>query len=215
MSPPSIPRTPWSGAEGAEAKVEAIEFLGVPAVRKVRPAKTYRPADLDLRLRTGRLRTEVRLLREARRAGVRTPIVLDVDESELVLVLERLPGTPLTEHLSAPEVPAEERERLVGLWGELLGRLHQAGMSHGDLTASNVLWDGHRLSLLDLSLGSKDPSLEERGIDLHLVEEDLNTLTPDAARLFRVFVDRYARAYRSSPEVLERVREIRGRIRYA
>lgn len=202
-------------AEGAEARVSEEDFLGVPAVRKVRPEKSYRPEDLDRRLRLGRIRTEVRLLRDARRAGVPTPLVLDVDEEGFSLVLERLPGRPLTELLGPGAGPLSEQEALCGRWGTLLGRLHAARISHGDLTASNVLWDGDHLTLLDLSLGSREPDLEELGIDLHLVEEDLNTLSAEAPRLLQAFRAGYEGVFPGAGESLTRAQEIRGRIRYA
>lgn len=202
-------------AEGAEARVSEEEFLGVPAVRKVRPEKAYRPGDLDRRLRLERIRTEVRLLREARRAGVATPLVLDVDEDAFSLVLERLPGRPLTEFLGPGAGPLPKQEGLCRQWGALLGRLHASRISHGDLTASNVLWDGEHLTLLDLSLGSRDPEVEELGIDLHLVEEDLNTLSAEAPRLLEAFRSGYEATFPRAPESQARAQEIRGRIRYA
>ena len=67
---------------GAEATVTRTEFLGRDAVVKTRSVKGYRHPDLDSHLRSSRTRTEVRVMREAREAGVRTPVVYDVDPSE-------------------------------------------------------------------------------------------------------------------------------------
>ena len=202
-------------AEGAEARVRRVEFLGLPAVRKSRPRKEYRPESLDLRLRTERLRTEVRLLRDARRAGIRTPVVLDLDLENHELVLERLEGPTLTEVLG-PGSRAENRRTAVRALGTSLGRLHAAGLVHGDLTGSNALLQGETVAFLDLSLGTRDPGLEEFGIDLHLVEEDLNTLCADAEALFAEFLSAYQAANPlRAKEVLERAREIQGRVRYA
>jgi len=61
-------------ARGAEASIRAVDWWGFPAVVKERDAKGYRPKALDDRLRKERTRTEARLLGEARRLGVRTPI---------------------------------------------------------------------------------------------------------------------------------------------
>lgn len=202
-------------AEGAEARLEEEDFGGVPALRKTRPPKAYRAPELDVRLRTERLRTEVRLLREARRAGVRSPIVLDLDQRTMSLVLERLPGITLTELLDKTSPGDPEREAAVDRWGEALGRLHHAQVAHGDLTASNVLWDGQRVALLDLSLGSRTPGLEELGVDLHLVREDLNTLCSDRSELFERFTAAYRQAFPAGAgTALARAEEIQGRIRY-
>jgi Kae1-associated kinase Bud32 len=201
--------------EGAEAVVSEVDFCGLRAMRKTRPVKSYRDPELDRRLRSERLRTEVRLLREARRAGVRTPIVLDIDPEEMALVLERLDGPTLTEVLAEP--PASPRRvRAIELWGRALGRLHRAGISHGDLTASNVVWTGEDVGFLDLSLGSRTPGLEEMGVDLHLVQEDLNTLCADRDELFERFLRAYQEAFpNGAAAVLERAAEIQGRVRYS
>ncbi|MCI4350137.1 MAG: Kae1-associated serine/threonine protein kinase [Thermoplasmata archaeon] len=204
---------------GAEAALRRVDWWGFPALLKERDPKSYRPKSLDDRLRKERTKTEVRLLVDARRAGVRTPIVYDVDLDRHRIILEELPGPTLKELL---EKHAEERPTLqpfVRAFGEALGRLHGAGMSHGDLTSSNVLYpdgDDGRPALLDLSMGSRNASVEELGIDLHLVEEDLKSLHPDGAALFRVFLTGYdAGNPGGAKAVRKRAREIRGRVRYA
>jgi Kae1-associated kinase Bud32 len=205
-------------ARGAEATIRAVEWLGWSAYLKDRDAKTYRPKPLDDRLRKERTRTEARLLVEARRLGVRTPIVYDLDLVKHRIVLESLAGPTLKELLGAhPEDPAE----LLGpvhAFGENLGRLHAGGISHGDLTSSNVLFpEGPtgRPAFLDLSMGSRSPGVEELAIDLHLVEEDLRALHPKGEELLRSFYDGYAAGNPGSAAVRTRAREIRGRVRYA
>ena len=210
---PAAPRS--RSFEGAEARVSEVDFCGVRALRKSRPVKSYRDPELDRRLRSERLRTEARLLREARRAGVRTPIVLDIDLEDMSLVLEQLEGPTLTEVLADPPGSAR-RARAVEKWGRALGRLHAAGISHGDLTASNVLWVGDDVAFLDLSLGSRPASLEELGVDLHLVQEDLNTLCPDRQETYEAFLASYRSAFpQGSGNVVERTEEIQGRVRYS
>ena len=193
--------------------------MGLAAIVKERGAKGYRPKNLDERLRSERTRTEVRLLVEARRLGVRTPLVYDVDLANHRIVIEELTGPTLRALLEDPSVPLEAlREAAKGL-GQALGRLHSAGISHGDLTSSNVLFpDGPRgpAALLDLSMGNRSAGLEERGIDLHLVEEDLRALSPHGESLLRVFHQAYAVANPAgAADVRERARAIRGRMRYA
>lgn len=202
--------------DGAEAQVEATTFHGIPAVRKTRRPKDYRPPALDGPLREGRLRTEIRLLRDARRAGIRTPVVLDVDLAASEIVLERLEGRTLTDLLQDPRTEASLSEAAMLALGRALGKLHAANLTHGDLTGSNVLWQGRDVALIDLSLGSRSPGLEEMGIDLHLVEEDLQTLRGDAEGLFGRVLQGYRETHPKGAEaVIERSREIRGRVRYA
>ncbi|MCL4324132.1 MAG: Kae1-associated serine/threonine protein kinase [Candidatus Thermoplasmatota archaeon] len=202
--------------DGAEATVTAEDYLGIPSVRKFRLPKAYRPEQFDLRLRGERLRTEARMMREARRIGVRTPLVLDIDEGSHSLVLERIEGRTLTEMFYEEKTPLSELRAVVSRLGETLGRLHAGGLSHGDLTGSNALWTGEEIAFIDMSMGSRTPELEDFGIDLHLVEEDLSTLTDQAEALYQAFLGGYHQgAGKDAERRIRRAREIKGRIRYS
>lgn len=206
-------------ARGAEAAVTRVEWLGLAAVRKDRDPKAYRPKALDDRLRRERTRTEARLLREARTLGVRTPLVYDIDLAHHRLVLEELPGPTLKSLLESPPAGPDGLAAPIEAFGRALGRLHAGGMSHGDLTSSNVLYPAGPAgepAFVDLSMGARPASLEERGIDLHLVEEDLAGLHPEGGALFERFLQGYEAGNASGArEVRQRAREIKGRIRYA
>ncbi len=206
-------------SRGAEAVLRKVDWWGFPALLKERDAKSYRPKALDDRLRRERTRTEARLLVDARRLGVRTPIIYDIDVARHRLILEELPGPTLRELLEDPNLPAETLTRAVHAFGLALGRLHAGRITHGDLTSSNVLYpDGPTgaPAFLDLSMGTRSPGLEELGIDLHLVEEDLKALHPRSEGLVRAFHQGYAEGNpHGEKDVRARARAIRGRVRYA
>jgi len=206
-------------ARGAEASIRRVDWLGFSAVLKERDAKSYRPRGLDERLRKERTRTEARLLVDARRAGVRTPIVYDVDLAKGRIVMEELVGPTLKDLLLAHREDPEGLARPVTAFGRSLGRLHAAGISHGDLTSSNVLYpegpDGPP-AFIDLSMGTKGAGVEELGIDLHLVEEDFKALHPHGERLIEQFYEGYSAGHpHGQKDVRARAKEIRGRVRYA
>ena len=215
---PDAPDAP-SAHRGAEAKLRRVDWWGFPALVKERDSKSYRPKALDERLRRERTRTETRLLVDARRLGVRTPIVYDVDLAHHRLTLEEIPGPTFKQLLEDPAISPSDLEAAARGFGLALGRLHAGGISHGDLTSSNVLFpDGPTAApaFLDLSMGSRSPGLEELGIDLHLVEEDLKALHPRADALLRAFFEGYESGNPTgSKEVRQRAKAIRGRIRYA
>ncbi|MGP8072133.1 MAG: KEOPS complex kinase/ATPase Bud32 [Thermoplasmata archaeon] len=204
---------------GAEAKLRRVDWWGFPALVKERDSKSYRPKALDERLRRERTRTEARLLVDARRLGIRTPILYDIDLVHHRLTLEEIPGPTLKQILEDASVPPEALESSVRSFGEALGRLHAGGISHGDLTSSNVLYPAGPTgppAFLDLSMGSRSPGVEELGIDLHLVEEDLKALHANAEHLVRVFLEGYSAGNpNGAADVRKRAKEIRGRVRYA
>jgi Kae1-associated kinase Bud32 len=206
-------------SRGAEATLRAVDWWGFPALLKERDPKGYRPKKLDDRLRRERTRTEVRLLVDARRLGVRTPLVYDVDLERHRIILEELPGPTLRQLIEEGTVPPDGLGRAVRGFGVTLGRLHAGGIAHGDLTSSNVIYpDGpdRPPAFLDLSMGTRSPGVEELGIDLHLVEEDLKALSPRAAALVRAFHEGYDEGNPDgAKDVRARAKQIRGRVRYA
>jgi Kae1-associated kinase Bud32 len=206
-------------SRGAEASLRAVDWWGFPALLKERDPKGYRPKALDERLRRERTRTEARLLVEARRLGVRTPIVYDLDLARHRILVEELPGPTLRELLESNRADAAALMAPVRAFGKALGRLHAGGISHGDLTSSNVLYPlGPQAppALIDLSMGSKGAGLEELGIDLHLVQEDLKALHPEGEALLREFHEGYAEGNPDGhAEVRARAKAIQGRVRYA
>jgi Kae1-associated kinase Bud32 len=197
---------------GAEAELWRTEFLGRPAVDKVRVPKTYRLTELDDGLRRSRIRTEARLMAEARTAGVPVPIIYDIDLGEAKIVMEYVPGPTIKEVLDRGGPAALEVAREMG---RVIGRLHRAGIVHGDLTTSNMLWRDGRIVMIDFSLGGKERGREARGVDLHLLREGLVSAHARATAYYREVV----RGYREvmGPEadsVIATVKEIESRGRY-
>ena len=74
---------------GAEATVKVENGI----VIKERVPKRYRLWELDERIRKERTKAESRLISEARRLGIPTPIIYDVEKS--VIRMQYIPGMPL------------------------------------------------------------------------------------------------------------------------
>jgi Kae1-associated kinase Bud32 len=202
-------------ARGAEAVLEPARHLGREVLAKRRPAKGYRHAALDAALRDARTRDEANLLLAARQAGVPVPLVYDADRAGATILLEPIAGPTLRDQLQKDGAAVAER-RLEQL-GRLLARLHTAGLAHGDPTASNVLVpdpaDPASLVLLDFGLGAFTQDEEERGVDLHLLEEALEATDARAAALMAAVL----RGYGHGPiqqAALRRLEAIRERGRY-
>jgi N6-L-threonylcarbamoyladenine synthase/protein kinase Bud32 len=183
---------------GAEAEVE----LGTDAVKR-RVPKRYRLPALDERLRHERTRSEARLLSAARRAGVATPVVRDVDGT--TIAMERVEGEVLKAALS-PETVREA--------GRAVGLLHGAGIVHGDLTSSNMVVRNGRVVLNDFGLAQATDELESRGVDVHVLLQTLGSASADPAPLVEAFAAGYRSAFAGAESVLEREAEIRRRGRY-
>jgi N6-L-threonylcarbamoyladenine synthase/protein kinase Bud32 len=191
---------PGEAVQGAEATV-SVEGDSVVKTRKPR---AYRHPTLDERLRRERTREEARLTSEARRAGVRTPVIRDIDPAETTITFQHVGDCDLREALTEENV----RETAVSL-----ATIHNAGFVHGDPTTRNVRVsrDG-TVFLIDFGLGYYTRHAEDHAMDLHVFEQSLDGTADDAETLRAAAEDAYRET--GDPAVLDRLRDIEGRGRY-
>jgi N6-L-threonylcarbamoyladenine synthase/protein kinase Bud32 len=178
-------------------------ILGKDSVEKRRCSKGYRVRSLDSRLIAERTRAEARIISMARRGGVPTPILKDVTWD--TLVMERVEGPLLKEVLTAENV----REA-----GRMVGKLHSAGIIHGDLTTSNIILRDGTCVLIDFGLSLISSEIETRGVDVHVFFQTLKSTTGEYRSLREAFIEGYAAEFPGSAEVLSREKEIEHRGRY-
>ncbi len=92
-------------------------------------------------------------------SAVRIPRVHPGPSTRRVLVMERLPGLPLSQahHVVAAFSDERRHELAAALLSTVLSQIVVGGVFHADLHAGNVLVDGDRLGLLDFgSVGRLD-----------------------------------------------------------
>ncbi|MFO1532768.1 MAG: KEOPS complex kinase/ATPase Bud32 [Thermoplasmatota archaeon] len=199
-------------AVGAEAELRHANFLGRPVLEKRRLPKGYRHPSLDATLRAERTRDEANLLVAARRAGVAVPLVYDVDRGAASLLIEHIVGRTLREELA----DRGDADGHMAALGRAVARLHDAGITHGDLTTGNVLVPAAAsgvvsLVLIDFGLGAATAEAEPRGVDLHLLEEALEATEADAQAMFASFLSAYRGHAAGGREAIRRLEEIRTR----
>jgi Kae1-associated kinase Bud32 len=197
---------------GAEAKLDSARWLGRDVVFKQRVVKSYRHPVLDKNLQTFRIKNEVRLMLEARKAGIAVPVIYSVDLADNRIVMEEVKGVRVKDALD--NLPKDKAEQVCVKIGELAAKMHANDIVHGDLTTSNMLLDGDRIVVIDFSLGSKTSELEDKGVDMHLLEEAFHSAHYRRSELYETVKASYVRAYPGGAEVLRKVREIEKRGRY-
>jgi TP53 regulating kinase and related kinases len=208
--------------KGAEANLCLEPFARVlhstregKVIVKDRAPKLYRVPELDKQLRDSRTALEAKLLSDAKRAGVPTPIVYEVDRVGMRIVMEFVEGKQVK--IALNELSPVQRKKLCRTIGRQVARLHRAGMVHGDLTTSNMIIrpDG-KVYFVDFGLGEYSPSVEAHGVDLHLMKRALQSIH------FRIAEQAYSAVlvgYRQelgdkAAEVIERAKDIESRGRY-
>ena len=196
---------------GAEARLDSAKWMGRDVVVKQRVVKGYRHPDLDGSIQSSRIRNEVRLMLEARRAGISVPVIFSVDMASNRIVMAEVHGVRVKDALQSDAV---DHDAVCARIGEIAGRLHENDIVHGDLTTSNMLMDGDNVVLIDFSLGQKTSEIEAKGVDMHLLEEAFHSAHHDRSELYSVVKNAYVQAYPAGAEVLRKVKEIEKRGRY-
>ena len=185
---------------GAEATVHLEDGV----IIKERVPKRYRLVELDERIRKERTRAEARLISEARRVGVPTPIIYDINGSRIEM--EYIAGEPI-KNVITPQLS----ERV----GEIVGRLHSGGIIHGDLTTSNMILHNNKIYLIDFGLAFVSRIVESQGVDVHVLFQTFESTHKDHEKLIEAFCKGYSKTFETADEVIKRVKEIEKRGRYA
>lgn len=198
--------------QGAKVLHRVVEGM---VVVKHRIPKRYRIKEIDRQLREARTALESKLFSDAKRAGVPTPLVYEVDLVGMRIVMEFIEGRQVK--LVLEKMRPAARRKLCELIGRQVARLHRAGIVHGDLTTSNMILtrDG-KVYFVDFGLGGYTPSVEARGVDLHLLRRALQSIhfriTEEA---YRAVLSGYRREFgRGAEEVIRRAEEVGRRGRY-
>jgi Kae1-associated kinase Bud32 len=127
--------------------------------------------------------------------------------------MEFIEGIRLKEALNSFDKKAVEK--LCFHVGELVGKLHSAGIVHGDLTTSNMILKDNEIYFIDFGLGEFSRSIEDQGVDMNLLYEALKSTHFKILEIcWKNVVEGYKKEYQKAKEVLKRIEEIEKRGRY-
>ena len=238
--------------QGAEALLYQTHFLtpSHPCALKYRPSKPYRHPTLDKRLTKHRILSEARTLVKCRREGVSVPGVLALDAEGSDggkggwMMMEWVEGKTVRQTLvdgargKKEEVVEGWEEGVKGLMGKIgraVGRMHEVGIVHGDLTTSNMMLrplpatqqngdigDGEHVGssggslegeivLIDFGLAGQSVQDEDKAVDLYVLERAFGSTHPEAEECFQAVLNIYGQSYKGAKVVLKRLEEVRMR----
>ncbi|KAI9813475.1 MAG: serine/threonine-protein kinase bud32 [Pycnora praestabilis] len=245
-------------AQGAEALLYHTTYLlpSTPSALKYRPSKPYRHPTLDARLTRHRILSEARVLVKCRREGVCVPAVYALDWEKGWLMMEwveggtvrgvlddwlkpMLGGKEEEEGKESTEGREEELRGLMERVGEAVGKMHEVGVVHGDLTTSNLMLrppadsspednycagagagaetTGSRrnlegdIVLIDFGLAAQSVQDEDKAVDLYVLERAFGSTHPKAEGLFKEVIKVYGQSYKGAGVVLKKLEEVRMR----
>jgi len=149
-------------ARGAEAIIEQIDGT----VKKSRIPKGYRNPELDLKLRRQRTRREAKILSEL---NIAHPELIGSDYKDMTIVMQHIKGRRLSEELENLDYIEVSKQI-----GAHISNMHEQGIIHGDLTTSNMILAG-KLYFIDFGLSYFSDKTEDKAVDLHLLEQALES----------------------------------------
>lgn len=196
-------------AAGAEADIRTGEIYSRKCIYKTRIQKRYRNHDLDQRMRKSRMSNEFLMLHRMEDSGITVPAVYLYDAQSMTIVLERLNGFLLRDQIE--EMTKMELSSTLEKLIESVSRMHRSGISHGDLTTSNIFLNQDEIVFIDPSMGSLNADSEEKATDLFLLEESLRNSGVDDPEIVEAIYRRYGD---QNLEVLQRLDALKRRRRY-
>ena len=188
-------------AKGAESNIVKSSYLGENAVLKDRIPKNYRISEIDNKIRKSRCKLEAKLLSDAKRAGVVTPVLYDVNLEDKSILMEEIDGVMVKDVID---------DDLAFRIGENISKLHSGDIIHGDITTSNIMLRDDQLVFIDFGLGRYSPLDEDKAVDLLVLKKSLQSIDYNlAVKCFDLVLKGY-----SNDNIAKNISDIESRGRY-
>ncbi|KAF9530725.1 kinase-like domain-containing protein [Crepidotus variabilis] len=199
----------------------SLSSEGVPVLLKYRFQKQYRHPKLDTSLTKSRVAGEARALLKCLRHGVNVPGIRMVDAPAGLLGIDWIDG--ITVKYLVPQgldKQADETidqlaeaktldqfgitiDALMNLIGVEIAKMHLADIIHGDLTTSNMILRSPQSTadkkntelvvLIDFGLSYHSSLVEDKAVDLFVLERAFASTHPDFEPLFASVLAAYAK----------------------
>ncbi|WOK91572.1 EKC/KEOPS complex subunit bud32 [Canna indica] len=202
--------------QGAEARVFESNFVGRKSIVKERFSKKYRHPLLDSKLTIKRLNAEARCMTKARRLGVPTPVLYAVDPLLHTLTFEYVDGPSVKEILldfGLNGINGEQLDDVATQIGSAVGKLHDGGLIHGDLTTSNMIVrsETNQLVLIDFGLSFTSTLPEDKAVDLYLLERALLSMHSSCGNVMDKILASYRKSSKQWSSTLNKLAQVRLR----
>jgi TP53 regulating kinase-like protein len=193
---------------GAEAKIYLDEKEKQVVKRRIE--KSYRVKEIDEVLRKRRTRKEGKILDKL---GDICPNVFLVDDKKMEIVMSYVEGRLVKD--VAENCDKRLRKDTMFKAGFNVGKMHGLDVAHGDLTTSNMIYDGGDVKLIDFGLGFASNKVEDKAVDIHLVRQALESKHYRYVdEMFEDFLRGYKKGNVNWKEIIERLKKVEKRGRY-
>uniref|UniRef100_A0A8B9P520 non-specific serine/threonine protein kinase n=1 Tax=Apteryx owenii TaxID=8824 RepID=A0A8B9P520_APTOW len=153
------------------------------------------------------------------RGRISAPVVYFVDYVTNCIYLEDIvDSVTVRDHIASVQQCGNDASSLLPLaekLGELLARMHDEDLIHGDLTTCNILlrppMEKLDLVLIDFGLSFVSGLPEDKGVDLYVLEKAFLSTHPDTETVFETLLKTYAATSKKSGPVVKKLDEVRLR----
>ncbi len=191
---------------------EAVIYIDGKNVIKERLSKGYRIPELDKKIIKHRTKSETKILEKASKI-INSPSP-EKTKKENEIVIPFIDGDKLSDKLNSYN--EKKQTDVMKKIGREVGKIHDAGIIHGDLTTSNMIFKNEDVFLIDFGLGSFNGKYEQKGVDVHLLKQALEAKHfKNWKKLFTAFQKGYESINKNeAKKVFERLGAIERRGRY-
>ena len=187
---------------------EGILYLCEGRLIKERISKGYRLKEIDEKLRKFRTRREAKLLGKVDFA----PKVYGSSDKDMKIEMEFIEGDLLKDVIDG--LGRSRRLEICKKIGEQIAVLHDSNIIHADLTTSNMLLKEGKIYFIDFGLGFFSAKLEDKAVDLHLLQRALESKHyQHFEECFSAVLNGYGNS-KYAKEVIKRLEKVGQRGRY-
>ncbi|KAG0467769.1 hypothetical protein HPP92_017097 [Vanilla planifolia] len=202
--------------QGAEARVFESVFVGRKSIVKERFSKKYRHPSVDSKLTFKRLNAEARCMTKARKLGVPTPVLYAIDPLLHTLTFEFVEGQAVKDILidfGLHGINEELMDAIAAQIGDVIGKLHDGGLVHGDLTTSNMIIrkGTNQLVLIDFGLSFTSTIPEDKAVDLYVLERALLSMHSSCGNVMDRILSSYRKSSKQWSSTLNKLAQVRLR----
>ncbi|PKA64967.1 TP53 regulating kinase [Apostasia shenzhenica] len=202
--------------QGAEARIFESIFVGRRSIVKERFSKKYRHPTLDSKLTIKRLNAEARCMTKARKLGVPTPVLYSMDALLHTLTFEYVEGQSVKDILldfGLHGINEELMNDIATQIGDAIGKLHDGGLVHGDLTTSNMIIrkGSNQLVLIDFGLSFTSTIPEDKAVDLYVLERALLSMHSSCGNVMDRIVSAYKKSSKQWSSTMNKLGQVRLR----
>lgn len=212
--------------QGAEGRIYVGKFKDQECLVKERFVKAYRHPTLDQHLTKSRMKAEEKAHKRCENAGVLTPKLFGIDFRARKIFMEYL-KTSITakqyiiQYLDAEKPDDNKISKLMKCIGINVAKLHDNNIIHGDLTSSNILirpkggcedFSDYDIVMIDFGLSYHSTSVEDKGVDLYVLERALISTHSKFTMLFTKILGAYTEEYKAGyKDAVKKLNEVRAR----